>query len=33
VDTNDQGRTPEDPVAQKRAIDGLLRQMEKQFGK
>ncbi|MBI5394788.1 MAG: sulfatase [Verrucomicrobia bacterium] len=32
VDTNDQGRTPEDPVAQKREIEKLTRQMEKQFG-
>lgn len=33
VDTNDQGRTPEDPIAQKREIEQLTRQMEKQFGK
>jgi arylsulfatase A-like enzyme len=33
VDTNDQGRTPEDPASQKREIEKLLRQMEKQFGK
>jgi arylsulfatase A-like enzyme len=33
VDTNDQGRTPEDPVAQQGEIERLTRQMEKQFGK
>lgn len=31
VATGDQGRTPEDPVAQKRIIDDLLRWMEKEF--
>jgi arylsulfatase A-like enzyme len=31
VDTGDQGRTPEDPVAQKRNIDDLLNWMEKEF--
>lgn len=33
IETNDQGRTPEDPVSQKREIEKLERQMEKQFGK
>ena len=33
VDTNDQGRTPEDPATQKREIEKLTRQMEKMFGR
>jgi N-sulfoglucosamine sulfohydrolase len=33
VEANDQGGTPEDPVAQKREIESLLRQLGKQFGK
>lgn len=33
VETDDQGRTPEDPVSQRREIDGLLRQLKKKFGK
>ena len=33
VDTKDLGRTPEDPATQKREIEKLTRQMEKQFGK
>ncbi|MBM4093027.1 MAG: sulfatase, partial [Planctomycetes bacterium] len=33
VDTNDQGRTPEDPATQKREIEKLLRQMKTKFEK
>lgn len=33
VDTNDQGRTPEDPATQKRIIEALVRSLKKQFKK